>query len=110
MTNKKQEAKISDIEYSIFRFALCLVIILYLIFFINLFDKRDVFTCTPTYELYCTTAEHDRLLTTSKLHGCYFAEEEHGNLVKLNGEWIHRYWLVSYDFKDVKFRVIYQGE
>ena len=136
MTNKKQEAKPSKTQHAIFT---CLMLVLALILFINLldsperirserirFDETNIkidtllyFNDTPTTEelvelwtlgLYCTTAEHDRLLTTSKLHGCYFSEGEGNNLVKINGEWIHRYWLVGYDFEDVKFQVIYQGE
>lgn len=51
--------------------------------------------------IYCTTLEHDRLLTTSNLKGCYIStgySESYGGLIKLGGEYINLHWLEKQEY------------
>lgn len=52
-------------------------------------------------EIYCTTVEHDRLLTTRN-HTCGIAEEYSGDLIKIKGGWINKYWLYKYEGMSVE--------
>ena len=41
---------------------------------------------------YCTTKKFEKILTTQP-PACGFAEDVHGNLTQISGEWYNNYWL-----------------
>lgn len=58
-------------------------------------QKYESYCIIKTPEIYCTTSEYNRLITT-KEHFCGIIDETselYGGIVKINNQWINKYWI-----------------